>query len=68
MVYKKYKRLQIFNHLITQGMLNIELSYSQQSSSRNFFFRSIQIPCPPNEISLLRGTINGFNGCRSSRN
>lgn len=54
MVYKKYKRLQIFNHLITQGMLNIELSYSQQSSSRNFFFRSIQIPCPSNEISLLR--------------
>lgn len=35
-------------------MLNIELSYSQQSSSRNFFFRSIQIPCPSNEIFLLR--------------
>lgn len=67
MVYKKYKRLQIFNHLITQGMLNIELSYSQQSSSSetSSFDQSKFLA---HQISLLRGTINGFNGCRSSRN
>lgn len=49
-------------------MLNIELSYSQQSSSSETSSFDQSKFLVHQMKSLLRGTINGFNGCRSSRN